>query len=177
MSQQGSTKTDLDLARFTDKMVNLSVWTDDDDLASKGTVIEVKDGLTLIDVSGKITGTNPKGQVFLFKPRSQRTTHMLQAGHVEKLELAGSATLRPIGQKSLRPLSVQNARRHLVDFHGWARSAVNEMSEELALQKHEEIDHSDLGHNHDLAENGLNSKAAPTTQATREQILARINAA
>lgn len=174
-----STETWTDLSRFTEKMVNLRVWTDDEDLVSKGTIAQADSDTdrTLIDISGRITVVNPNGEVFLFKPRSQRTTHMLETVDVQTVELAGSATLRPVGQKSLRRLSAQTARRHLADFHAWPLSQLNGMSDELALQRHEELDHEDLGHNHSLADDGSNSKASPATAAARASILAEIDAA
>lgn len=175
MSQE-NTKTDL--GRYLDKMITLKVWTDDEDLVAKSTeVLETSGDLTHVKVSGRITSLNPNGEVFLFKPRSQRTVTMLESEHVTDVELAGSATLRPVGQKRLRPLNAQNARRHLADYHGFPLKKLNTMSDELALKAHDEIDHSDLGHNHELAEDGLNSKASATTAETREQILAKIDAA
>lgn len=172
MSQHDTDTTDL--SRYTEKMVNLKAWTDDAQLISKSTVIEEDGGLSHIEVSGRITVVNQVGGVFLFKPRSQRTTHMLETDKVTDVELAASVTLRPVGQKSLRPLNVQNARRHLADFHAWALGTLNQMSDEVALQEHEALDHTDLGHNHSLAEDGSNSKALPSTAATRAEILRKI---
>lgn len=177
MSQQQGAQETLDLDRHLEKMVTLQTYTDEEDLIAKAKVLSTEGEKTLVEVTGRITAVNPNGKVYLFKPRSQRSTHMMESVDLVSVKLAGSATLRPVGQKALRPLTVNNARRHLADFHAWELGTLNTMSDELALEEHAKLDHTELGHNHTLAENGANSKASPDTSRTRAEMLAKIASA
>jgi len=57
-----------------------------------------------------------------------------------------------IKQKTVAPITVSNARNHLLDRHGWKLDAINGTSDEDAYQIHSAIDHANLGHTHEVRE-------------------------
>lgn len=176
MSQGTTTEAAVagDYADLVDKMVIMTVVEVTTDSLGNSTVIPG----TEAEVTGTLMSYNPIGGA-VFKPKSARVCAFYGAEEIVSIvrEKQVSAALRPVGQKNLRPQKGPGARRHLADFHGFSLSTLNGMSDEAALALHDEIDHSDLGHNHDLDEGARNSKAEKDTQRTRADILDAIAAA
>lgn len=146
-------------------------------LMCKGKMVELdvsRDGGDEVEtLPGRVIDANDLGVIF--KRRSQRGQDLFDLDQVRGVRETVTARLRMVSQKSLRPATVATVKRHLADYHGFPISTLNTMSEEEALRRHEEIDHEDLGHNH----NGeaQKPKQAPRERESREDILARIASA
>lgn len=121
----------IDFASFKGRMV---------DLTRTG-----EDGVTQV-VQGRIIEGNAFG--IIFKARSQRTQDLIESDMILDVRDASSAKLQLISQKALRPVVPTSVRRHLADYHGVPVSKLDGMSNDVAMKFHDEIDHDDLGHNH-----------------------------
>ncbi len=105
--------------------------------------------LTKVDGSeheGKISAVSPV--VMMFTPKGTRSPELITISDVQDVQLRPEKP-RKLSQKSMDPISTGRVRRHLLDYHGTPVSTVNEMGDVEAEIYHNEIDHSDLGHNHD----------------------------
>lgn len=124
-------------------------------------------------IQGTVIEGNPLG--LIFKPRSQRNQDLVESYKIESIEFAASTSkLKLITAKELRPVVPVTVRRHLADYHGYKVPNLNKMSDEAAMREHAEIDHTDLGHNHNgTGEN--KRRAGAKADPEREEILARID--
>jgi hypothetical protein len=91
----------------------------------------------------------------LLRRKGKSQIEMLMADVITSFETVESAAKNgtaKIKQRALLPLDAAKARRHLLDYHSVSLSWINENSPETALEYHETLDHSDLGHNHEKVE-------------------------
>lgn len=95
--------------------------------------------------TGKVDGASEFG--IAFKEKGKREVALIEPHQIEEIDLAPEKP-KSLSQKKLKPIAVANARQHLLDRHGYTRTAVNAMSDEQAGEEHDGIDHSDLGHRH-----------------------------
>lgn len=124
-------------------------------------------------LTGRIVEGNTLGVIF--KAKSQRVQDVINAEDIISVTEAVTARLRLVSQKRLRAVTAPNIKRHLADYHGQSRSELNEMSEAEAIRRHDEIDHSDLGHCH--SDEVAESSRDDSSRESRDEIMARISAA
>ncbi|MFD5451630.1 hypothetical protein [Streptomyces sp. NPDC127100] len=154
MSEETSVDQAVDYSKYKDKMVTLTLQGRDEPFAAR--VVEGND------------------MGIMYKEKNQRVPQIASADDILSIEEAVSPRLRLVTKKKLRAVSEPTIKRHLADYHGLTLTELNGMSEGEALRRHDEIDHSDLGHEHS-DEVASASQAAP--RESREDILRRISAA
>ena len=108
----------------------------------------LEDG-TVAELEGKIEAASEFG--IAFREKGKRDADLVELNQIEEVAAVPTKPKKLV-QKKLKPVSDSGVRQHLLDRHGYSRSAVNEMSEEQAVAEHNGIDHSDLGHRHVEAE-------------------------
>jgi len=111
---------------------------------------------SVTEKNGKVEGASEFG--IAFKEKGRREVDLVEPNQIEEIELAPEKP-RTLSQKKLKPVADSNVRQHLLDRHGYSRSAVNKMSDEQGAAEHNGIDHSDLGHRH-LTEEEVAAKSA-----------------
>lgn len=110
----------------------------------------------LIELEGKVEAASEQGMAF--KEKGKRDVILILPAEIEEIEEAPETPKR-IAQKTLKLVKVTNVRQHLVDRHGMLRSDANSMTDEAAMEYHDEIDHSDLGHKHESEEEEADTEA------------------
>jgi hypothetical protein len=131
---------DVDLTQYDNKKIklirNLSEANDKGELA--------------VEVEGTVQVGNEHG--LLIKPKGQVAFQLIPASEIEpgSISLVEGASSK-IKRSSVLPLKVGQARRHLLNTHGYKLEWVNGLTEEQAMEFHGTIDHveNDLGHVHD----------------------------
>lgn len=84
----------------------------------------------------------------MFRPRNSQSGQLIAADHVESV-LAIAAAPRPLKQKLLKAIGLDDARGHLAERHNYTLTSASEMLPAVALLTHDQIDHTDLGHSHE----------------------------
>lgn len=119
------------LKSFAGKQVLMHVITEDGDLD---------------EVFGKVEAASDVG--IAFKPKGSSTVQLFLPDQIE--EMTGApAKKRTVSQRKLKPIGEDKILRHLLDFHGVPLSWAKETAPKDAVQYHNDLDHADLGHNHD----------------------------
>lgn len=102
-----------------------------------------------VEIEGTVQVGNEIG--LLIKPKGQVNFKLVPLGEIEpgsiKLVQDKSTTIKA---SKLKPVKIGQARRHLLERHGFTLTKVNGLTEEDAAKLHDSIDHveSDLGHVH-----------------------------
>lgn len=73
---------------------------------------------------------------------------LANADPIEEIDYA-PVKQKSVSQKKLQPIEFGQARQHLVDRHGVTLSWAKDADEKAALEYHNGLDHSDLGHRHE----------------------------
>lgn len=97
------------------------------------------------EMEGKVEAASEAGMAF--KEKGKRDVELIMPSDIEEIAFAPEKPKR-ITQKKLKPVTVTNVRQHLVDRHGMSRSEANSITDEEALELHDQVDHKDLGHKH-----------------------------
>jgi len=84
----------------------------------------------------------------VLKPKGKTVNELIEAGDIEEVRYVAEK-LKELKSKSLKEVVHGDARGHLAERHGIALSILAKLTEENALANHSDLDHSDLGHNHD----------------------------
>jgi hypothetical protein len=151
--EMSATAESVDYSVYKDKMVNLT--------------LEGQETFPARVVEGNDMG-------LMYKKKNQRVPEIANAESILNIEEALSPRLRLVTKKKLKAVGDPTVKRHLADYHGFPLSELNGMSEGEAIRRHDEIDHTDLGHEH-TDEAATTEQEAP--RQTREDILRRISAA
>ena len=120
------------LAEYQDRKVVLTV----NDPEAEGGVATVE---------GKAVNANALG--ILLKPKGKSSFVLYEVDDIQSVDTAPDKP-KGLKAKTLKLVEAGNVRQHLVDRHGYRLSEINAMSDEDALEFHEQLDHSDLGHFH-----------------------------
>lgn len=131
---EASVATAIDLSKyeqFENKKVNLTYVIDNETLTDEGTLVAVA-----------------AGQGVMFRKRGSQTPLTIREANLRAIEPIAEAP-KKVTAKKLKKVTLDDARSHLADRHGYKLSAVNGASAEQALLAHQQIDHSDLGHTHE----------------------------
>lgn len=115
---------------------------------------------TLKEVTGTIKAATVAGVPF--KTKGKSGLDLLTVEQIEEIDYAPIKP-KPVTQKKLKPIEFGQARQHLIDRHGVELSWAKEADEKSAFEYHKTLDHSNLGHRHEVADE-------------REQALAEDNA-
>lgn len=102
-------------------------------------------GETLIEVEGKAEAANELG--ILLKPKGRTQVELVEASKIESVEFAPEPE-KKISAKTIALIDYGKARQHLADRHGLNLDEVNQLTEEQALDFHNQTDHTGLGHVH-----------------------------
>jgi hypothetical protein len=86
---------------------------------------------------------------------------------IVSIELADEE-IKQIKSKSLKVITLGNARQHMADRHGYKVADINGMTEQAAFEFHSTLDHSELGHNHDETKRSAATAKAEKAQAESE---------
>lgn len=108
-------------------------------------VRKVEGSDTAEEVEGTVESANQLGIVL--KPKGKATFELVEEGNIEDIRFA-PVKPQALKAKKLKPVPFGQVKRHLLDRHAFTLSVVNEMTEEKAVEVHDGIDHSDLGHKH-----------------------------
>lgn len=100
---------------------------------------------TLAELEGKIEAASVAG--LAFKPKGQSSLDLYMPNQIEELQAAPEKP-KPVTQKKLKPITLGQARQHLLDRHGVELSWAKEADEQAAFDYHAGLDHSNLGHIH-----------------------------
>lgn len=136
-----------ELAKFDGKQVILHVIQDDGSAA---------------ELEGKVEAASESG--LAFREKGKRDVDLLEPSQIEEIALA-PAKPKKVTQKKLKPISEQNIRQHLVDRHGMTRTEAGQLTDAEAFEKHENIDHADLGHRHVMEDEDDNSESESAEDA------------
>lgn len=98
-----------------------------------------------IEREGKIEAGSIAG--IAFKEKGKRDVELIEPDEIVEIAEAPEKPKKLLIKK-LKAASVNNARAHLADRHGWSRSELNNMTDDEAFNLHDELDHDDLGHKH-----------------------------
>lgn len=98
---------------------------------------------------GKVEAASAFG-VF-FKEKGKSSGDLYEPKDIEEIMLVPEAP-KKIRQKKMKLVEEGQVRQHLVDRHGMPVSKANELTEEQAVELHNRIDHTDLGHRHEASE-------------------------
>jgi hypothetical protein len=99
------------------------------------------------EVEGTVEVANAGG--ILIKPKGKVQMVLIEGENVEQVVLAPDSA-KKLKAKKLKPITLGQARSHLLERHGGTLTEVNSMTEEEAFSFHESLDHdaADLGHVH-----------------------------
>ena len=115
-------------------------------------------GEKAVEVEGTVQTGNELG--LLVKPKGQVSFKIFHRDSIEpdSITLVEDKSTK-LKRSKLQPVKIGQARRHLLERHGFTLSYVNGLTEEQAMKVHDEIDHEmeDLGHVH-VAESEGESK-------------------
>lgn len=119
-------------------------------LAGKQVILHLiqEDG-SVSEINGKIEAAAEYG--IAFKEKGKRDVDLVELSSIDEVVEAASKP-RGLPQKKLRAVTVASARTHLLERHGLTRTEVNRLTDEEAFDQHNEIDHTDLGHDHNEPE-------------------------
>lgn len=134
-------------------------------------LVDKESELTLLAEDGttsKVVGTVKAASAagVAFKPKGQSSVKLLELREI----LAGEAAPekpKPITQSKQKPVPEGQMRRHLATYHGISLKWCREATEEQAVEFHNGVDHSDLGHKHVAEEE--KKEEAPAEAASTEQ--------
>lgn len=110
-------------------------------------VRNLADSSDAVEVEGKVQVGNQLG--LLIKPKGKVQFDLIPIGEIEEVSLAKDGN-KALKRSKLQLVKVGQARRHLLERHGYTLEWVNSVTEEQAQAHHDEIDHekADLGHLH-----------------------------
>lgn len=141
------TDTQLALASYTGKKVKLLI-----DKPGE----ERREAIGRVDIANELA--------MILKEVGQVMTTLIEASWIvpDSIEEVPD-TPREIRSRRLDPLSLSNARHHLIERHGWPLKSgmvngvhwlrgINEMTDQEAQDAHSSLDHSLLGHYHQSRE-------------------------
>lgn len=108
-----------------------------------GVVIETE------DVEGVVEIVAPDESALVIKERGNPMTRLIESAHIQRetLEIIPEKP-RELKSRRLDPVTLANARQHLLDRHEFQLAAINGMTDEAAVNEHDLIDHGPLGHHH-----------------------------
>ena len=128
-----------------------------EELTDKKVVVRynVPDGdeKVLTELEGTLMAVAPNIGIMV-RPKGKQQGELIKLEDLAEenpIEVA-AASIRDLKPQSLKPVSVDDARKHLVERHGYKISEINPMSPTDAYSFHESLDHTDLGHNHNRGE-------------------------
>lgn len=85
----------------------------------------------------------------LLRKKGGSSTTLIEKSQITSISLH-EPKVAPVRRKVLNVPTLNTARGHLADRHGYKASEADLMTDELAFHRHAEIDHSDLSHSHDI---------------------------
>lgn len=103
----------------------------------------------LVEREGKIDAASPHG--IAFKEKGKASVDLYEVDQIEEIAplVEGPKKIR---QKKLKPVEAGSVRQHLVDRHGMPLDRANDIDEAQAVELHDRIDHTNLGHRHEAPE-------------------------
>lgn len=127
----------------------------------KPVVLHVRqDDGSLKELEGKIEAASEAGLAFKEKGKSNLDLYL--PNQIEEIQAAPEKP-KQVSQKKLKPIDLGQARQHLVDRHGVTLSWAKEADEQKAFDYHQNLDHADLGHRHEVPEVTERDKALADT--------------
>lgn len=108
-----------------------------------------EDGSTAEELEGTVDSYNELG--LLFKPKGKVNLELVETDYIEDLRPITEAP-KKLKQKTLKPVPYGQTRNHLLERHAFTLVQVNGMTEDQAVEAHNQIDHSVLGHVHSQPE-------------------------
>jgi len=121
-----------------------------------------KDGEN-VEVEGTVDSANALG--VLIKPKGKTNLNLIEAKDIVEVRFAPEKP-KTLKAKKLAPVQYGQARQHLADRHGYALSDLVDYSEADAYEFHKTIDHSDLGHKHEVKEQAEAAEAAEAGESS-----------
>lgn len=103
--------------------------------------------LYLLDVKYEGTIEMASSVGIAFRPKGKRDVMLVQPKDVARIDIVPEKP-KPLVARTLKPLEESSARRHLFHLHNFERGDLADVTDEEALDLHEDIDHTNLGHKH-----------------------------
>lgn len=100
---------------------------------------------SLNEVEGKIKAASEAGVAF--KPKGKSGVDLLMVAQIEEIAAAPTKP-KNVTQKKIKPVPEGGMRQHLADRHGISLKWCKDNTEEAAVEFHNTLDHTDLGHLH-----------------------------
>lgn len=126
---------------------------------------KIEDDGSVTELEGKIEAGSEVG--IAFREKGKRDVGLVEPNQIEEIT-AVAAKPKTLPQKKLKVIAEGAVRQHLLDRHGYARSQVNPMTEAEAIELHDGIDHSDLGHRHVAEDEKASAEAEAAVEASDE---------
>lgn len=126
------TQATLDLAQYADQKVTLTFRQDDGEEVTK---------------EGRVDTASAAG--LLFKEKGKADLHIITPEAIVGIEVAPTKDPK-VTVKKLQPIPLGRVRQHLADRHGYRPADLNAMSEQQAFDLHEQLDHTELAHKHEV---------------------------
>ena len=108
-------------------------------------VVDAGEGEDAAEYTGKAEVASTAG--IGFKESGKRDVVLVEPAQILEISLAPEKA-KKITQKKSRPVKSGNVRQHLADRHGLPLDQLNGRSEADAVEYHDGLDHSNLGHIH-----------------------------
>lgn len=116
-------------------------------------------GELAVEIEGTVEAANALG--LMVKPKGRVNLELIELADIEAVAFAPEK-LTPIKQKVLKLVTHGEARKHLAERHGIDLEWINANSEAAALEYHNSLDHTNLGHRHEAKDK------APAAEAVAE---------
>lgn len=97
------------------------------------------------EIEGTVQVGNALG--LLIKPKGRTMSDLIEADKIESVDEIVSAP-KQLKAKALKDVTLENARQHLLDRHGWLLTEANKISDKEGLERHDDLAHDNLGHTH-----------------------------
>jgi hypothetical protein len=132
------TTTKLNLEEYADRKVRVTKRGND---GHSGEVLE-----------GKVEAANNEKNLLLLKVKGKSSAILILGFEIDTIESVSSSE-DDVTQSTLKPVKLNNVRRHLVNAHGWGLKQINQLTDDEAFVQHtglhEGPDAADLGHKHE----------------------------
>ncbi len=95
----------------------------------------------------------------IFKEKGKADVDIVEPDWIDAIEATPEKEPN-VTVKKLKPVT-SNFRQHLADRHGYLPKDLNEMTEEQGKAVHDGIDHSELGHRHEVPQAQADAQGSP----------------
>ena len=122
-----STDTETDYTQLTQTRIRLVHNVDNDG-----------GGQHTEEVFGVVEVVNAANEVMMVREKGKAIGFLVEFGNIVEIE-PQAEPVKVLKQKVLKPITLGQARQHLLDRHEWTLEAVNGLDDHQAMHEHDEI--------------------------------------